>query len=314
MLIVSSKFTKPVCLHPNAVLEKTLVYCPDCKCSFPKRSQVYKEVASREPRQTNTAKQYTPSRQKRLTSSHRTEVEKPGWNASAAGKRFWERVDLVRPFLTKAEQQQGYFDRAKDYPRSLEYLEAIEARRQIELPLDPQQTKQSAVVPRDAHGNELKIGDRVTAAWVAGRDVYFGVIESFKGRTRIKAQGKWTEGRRVGDSESFTVDASGLIKVVAAHPSPEDFEVSVLQESIADLEAERDRLVKEAEFAPDNGWIETGMVRGVKRLNKPGGGAILRGVRRRSTLVRRVARSISRPSIHRRLDGSLRGCRSKLSN
>jgi hypothetical protein len=310
MLIVSSKFTKPVCLHPNAVLERTLVYCPDCKCSFPKRSQVYKEVASREPRQTNSAKRYTPSRQKRTPASvdpelaenrskaaerngkgtaigskgvagndcqratqkrkrglsrvktPRTEVEKPGWNASAAGKRFWERVDLVWPFLTGAEQQQVYFDRAKDYPRSLEYLEAIETRRQIELPLEPQQPKQGAVVPRDANGDELKIGDRVTAAWAAGRDVYFGVIESFKGRTRIKAQGKWTEGRRAGDSDSFTVDASGLIKVVEANPSPEDFEVSVLQESIAGLEAERDRLIKEAEFAPDNGWIETGMVRG----------------------------------------------------
>jgi hypothetical protein len=303
MLIVSPKFTKPVCLHPKAVLERTLVYCPDCKRSFLKRSQVYQEVASRESSSLCTAprslasvdpepaanvsgagqrhhkrtairsevptgddcQRPNPKRQGRSVSrveTPRTEVDDSGWNASSAGQLFWMRVDLVWPFLQDAERKAIYFDRAADYPRSLEQLEAVEARRQIELPLEPQQPKQSAVVPRDANGDELKIGDRVTAAWAAGRDVYFGVIESFKGRTRIKAQGKWTAGRRAGDSEMFTVDVSGLMKVVEANPSPEDFEVSVLRESIADLEAERDRLIKEAEFAPDNGWIETGMVRG----------------------------------------------------
>lgn len=138
----------------------------------------------------------------------------------------------------------------------------MEARRQIELPLEPEKPEQNAVVPRDANGAELKIGDRVTAAWAAGRDVYFGVIESFQGRSRIKAQGKWTEGRRAGDSERFTVEVSGLIKVAVAEQAPEDFEVSVLRDSIAELEAERDRLIKEAEFAPDNGWIETGIIMG----------------------------------------------------
>jgi hypothetical protein len=65
------------------------------------------------------------------------------------------------------------------------------------------------------------------------------------------------------------------------------------------LEHGCDRLIKEAEFAPDNGWIETEM----------------KGVRRRFILARRAARSIGRvPTLRRRLDDSSSRCRSNSCN
>jgi hypothetical protein len=66
-----------------------------------------------------------------------SKVLETGWNETAEGRAFWERVALVWPFLLPEETDTGYFDPALDYPRSLHWLEQLEARRQFKLPLEP---------------------------------------------------------------------------------------------------------------------------------------------------------------------------------
>lgn len=74
-------------------------------------------------------------------------LEPEGWNESEEGQNFWERFELLRPYLSKANLQTGYFDRSLDYPRPFEWLEVLEGKRQLTLPLDPVcQSLQSAAL------------------------------------------------------------------------------------------------------------------------------------------------------------------------
>jgi hypothetical protein len=59
-----------------------------------------------------------------------------GWNESEEGQNFWDRFELLKPYLSKANLETGYFDRSLDYPQSFEWLEVLEGKRQLTLPLD----------------------------------------------------------------------------------------------------------------------------------------------------------------------------------
>jgi hypothetical protein len=84
-------------------------------------------------------------------------LEPEGWNESEEGQNFWERFELLRPYLSKANLETGYFDRSLDYPRSFEWLEVLEGKRQLTLPLDPvSQSLQSAAL---ATGDRVKVSN-----------------------------------------------------------------------------------------------------------------------------------------------------------
>jgi hypothetical protein len=171
-----------------------------------------------------------PADHENFVATQQAKVNGESWNNSPEGVDFWERVDLIWPYLGTQERDGAYFTKAFDYARSLSALEAAESRRQITLPLEPIKINGKAI-PQDANSQELKIGDRVTAAWEAGRNVYFGVIESFSGRKRFKAHGRWTEGRRAGDSDSFSVETNSLIRVaIAMELQPSECRVGGLYE------------------------------------------------------------------------------------
>lgn len=121
-----------------------------------------------------------------------------------------------------------------------------------------------AEVPKDGNGIDLAVGDRVTAAWSAGRNVYFGTIESFSGKTKIRAKGTWTEGRRACDQSTFAVDANQLIKVEKVPPEAEitvKIEPALLGAPFAEitityLECEITQIEAEGCVAPVGCWIE----------------------------------------------------------
>jgi hypothetical protein len=110
--------------------------------------------------------------------------EPAGWNATEEGQQFWNRVNLVWPWLTHADKQTGHFDRALDYPRSLHYLELIESRRQTELDLEHPSTN-----PPEQNGDDIaseikrlrKLGVAKTGVWIE--------VEAVKGRNFRQA--KW---------------------------------------------------------------------------------------------------------------------------
>jgi hypothetical protein len=149
----------------------------------------------------------------------------------------------VWPFLTPPEQRYAYFDRSLDCPRSFDQLEATEARRQINLPLKPlYESYQLYDQPlpcwyqfndHETH-NAVAVGERQISA-------HLRLI-----RVHYQAQ----DGLRESDVNP---------KFIHWTDPPHDFE---RDQQLRHLEQERDRLTKEAEFSPDNGWIETGRVKG----------------------------------------------------
>lgn len=76
-------------------------------------------------------------------------IEITSWNESEDGQSFWHRVALIEPFLLPQEKHCGYFERSLNYPRSFHWLEQLEARRQLTLPLEPTPEEQIAAIRRE---------------------------------------------------------------------------------------------------------------------------------------------------------------------
>lgn len=361
LVVSSNGDIQTVCYHPHAVLQDNSALCPDCEQTFSKRSKAYKEIANRESGQTRTPTRspigvgssnssnlrgpgHSNQKRRRRGSTNptgvdcertdqtsertlpgvkasRTEADGDSWNISSEGLSFWERVDLVWPYLSEEERHHVYFTKAVDYPRTLEMLETAEVRRQPPLELS---RTQRTVTPQNAEGNELKVGNRVnfqhywdgeyrqqeaTITKLEPHGIKGVVILKFNTEnaellgevqmlTQQVALQKFESGvlpsevstdLKIGDLVTGFYKPSGCeevgelislapvmglafiltadrrhcgvalstVKLVvpASISSPESAE-------FANLQAERDRLVEDAKFAPDNGWIETGKVRG----------------------------------------------------
>lgn len=94
-------------------------------------------------------------------------------------------------------------DEAPLSERDLELIDEAWERHKVARPYDPTKIL-------DHEGFALSVGDRITAAWQSGRYVYYGIIEKLD---KNKVHGRWTEGRRAGDGDKFSVAPDQLIKV-----------------------------------------------------------------------------------------------------
>lgn len=273
MLVIANGRTETVCSHPSLLKQGKEVYCPDCEQRFSSRTKVYKRFISHEPSQTLPPKKTTtssdsnqPTNQQATDQPHRTvtsggksshtgldsrgkdktpqrrvlrkrtpRTADPGdpnsWNNSPEGVAFWARVDLIWPFLTNEERHHVYFTKKVDYPRLPYRLESFEARGYpICKPFEAYDSPRNCV---------YQCRNKVSYPAIA-----FGEL-MIAGKVFIRLHYQKTETDPVQETDTN-------IKFVQWTPV----------DPLTELEQERDRLAKAAEFAPDNGWIETGKVQG----------------------------------------------------
>lgn len=277
MLVIADGQAKTVCSHPRLFKQGKVLYCPDCDQRFNSRTKVYRQFMSDESCQTcpaeasdlpahskrrsnqppdnrtgseaSTSGQPSPTgtnrrrknqTRRRHVSNHKTprthpESHSADWNASPQGIEFWCRVDLVWLYLTDQEKQSAYFQRSYDYPRQLEGLECAESRRQLELPIS--HSYQPYDSPREC---TYRYND----------DVSYPAIAYGERRLSAKTILIRIHYRTSDDQPPRETDANS------------DYVQWPQLDPLTELEQERDRLIKEAEYAPDNGWIETGKVQG----------------------------------------------------
>lgn len=305
MLVVTHGRTQNVCTHPQAVSQGNTVYCPDCQQTFSPRTKVYKQVISHESRQilppkkssfgsdsqqpsnpcsTGQSDRKTPKRSGSGTArvdcqwpdqtcerdvsdraTDRTPIEGDSWNTSPEGHEFWQRVDLVWPFLSEEEQHWAYFSKAVDCYRTFETLETVERRRKFALALELEPDYENYGVRYHAYD----LPRPCTYLWGRGLTPINGIafgerqIGSVKRitlvRLRYEHDGKIKETDANIKYVKYDSSETPLVDEYTQRDWPEYFQ---FQDQMRELEAERDRLTKAAEFAPDNGWIETGRVKG----------------------------------------------------
>lgn len=277
MLVIADGQTQTVCSHLRLFKRGKELYCPDCEQSFNSRTKVYKQFmrdescqtcppeasdlpahSKRRPNQptdhrtspqasksgqsipTGTDRRRQNQTRRRTVSNHKTPRTHPqsystGWNNSPDGIEFWCRVDLVWPFLSDTDKQTAYFQRSYDYPRQLTELECVEARRQLEL--------------FDCHSYEPYESPRECMYQYSDKVSYPAIAY---GERRISATTVLIRlhYRTSNDQPSRETDTNSR------------FVYWPQLDPLTALEQERDRLATAAEYAPDNGWIETGKVQG----------------------------------------------------
>jgi hypothetical protein len=137
---------------------------------------------------------------------------------------------LIKPFLSKSQLLTGYFDRALNYPRSLSWLETLEGKRQLVLPLEPvnmQTSTQAEELPLFSVGDRVQVIKGCCKGHVSTIE---NIDQTLKHSVQLKSGGRYS-------------------------PSFLELVIDTPEEQIA-------AIYKEGPIAPDGCWIETGKIKG----------------------------------------------------